>query len=44
MKKKLKSNGKDSTNKYEDFTNNTQISILLTIRGIFILNIISLYI
>ena len=42
MKKKLESNEKYSTNKYEDFTNNTQLSIFLTVRDMFILNIIYL--
>ena len=42
MKKKLESNEKYSTNNYEDFTNNTQLSIFLTVRDMFILNIIYL--
>lgn len=42
--KKLKFNGKDSTNKYEDFTNNTQVSILLTVRDIYLEYYISIYI
>ncbi|KAI4574928.1 hypothetical protein MJT46_004207 [Ovis ammon polii x Ovis aries] len=37
MKKKLKFNGKDSTNKYEDFTNNTQSAGLQPLPSVYAL-------